>query len=210
MITLHDGLERASKFDQLASTLQLRRYEWAFLLALDGRTSAREIGKSLGLDDTTVLTMADFFLEQQLIVARSYSLTEYTQLFDIKNGATPATTSTAVNGNGSSAPTRTGANPISFSLKRKSAAVAAPIQKTGPSLKLKPIMDFVIRQSGGGTTGQIAAYRVLLKVPRPLLQAMKIESINFIDDNFELPNQEAYHAIVDGIKSVLNVTYQAA
>ncbi len=208
MITLHDGLERASQFDELAATLQLRRYEWAFLLALDGRTSAREIGKSLGLDDTTVLTMADFFLEQQLIVARSYTLSEYTRLFNVKNEMAPA--SAAVTSNGSLAPARTGASSISFSLKRKPTTASTPAPTTGPSLKLKPIMDFVIRHSGGGTTGQIAAYRVLLKIPRPLLQAMKIESINFIDDNFELPNQEAYHAIVEGIKSVLNVTYQPA
>lgn len=201
-MTIEDIFERVSDFESKAASLQLRRYEWDFLHALDGCKSVREIGKSLGLDEAHLERLVAYFEAGELIEARTLTLAEYRKVLTFastpsknQNGQSPALSAGSTTG--------TAARSISFSLKRSVPAAS----RSNKPMQLKPILDFVTQHAGGGTAGQIAAYRVLLKIPKTLLQTMKIESLSFVDENYLLPSEEAYKAVLEGVTSVLGVSY---
>jgi hypothetical protein len=74
-------------------------------------------------------------------------------------------------------------------------------------LRLKPLIDFIIKQAGGGTAGQLAVYHVFLKVPLNLLHAAKIPSLQLIDETSEIRSPQLIRIILTAMRETLGVEY---
>lgn len=76
---------------------------------------------------------------------------------------------------------------------------------------MKPLVDFIIQQAGGNSlpklAAQLAVYRVFRRVPRDLILANNIRTLNITDESFEVQSRELYDAIVDAIESTFGVKY---
>ena len=58
MLKPFDSLERAVDFDDRANDMQLRPWQWEFLLAADGRTPLRDLAQLCGIDFETAAELA--------------------------------------------------------------------------------------------------------------------------------------------------------
>jgi CheY-like chemotaxis protein len=74
-------------------------------------------------------------------------------------------------------------------------------------MRLKPLIDFIAKQAGGGTAGQLAVYHVFLKVPLNLLHAAKIRSLQLVDETFEVNSPHLIRIILATVRETLGVEY---
>jgi len=86
----------------------------------------------------------------------------------------------------------------------------AMAKATSGGLRLKPLIDFIVKQAGGGTTGQLAVYRVFLKVPLDLLHRAKIRSFQLVDETFEIHSPQLAQIILAAVRETLGVEYVPA
>jgi hypothetical protein len=91
-------------------------------------------------------------------------------------------------------------------------APARPVEAAMPKeppdgLRLKPLIDFIVKQAGGGTAGQLAVYHVFLKVPLNLLHAAKIPSLQLIDETSEIRSPQLIQIILAAVRETLGVEH---
>lgn len=100
---------------------------------------------------------------------------------------------------------------LAFSLKPGTSMPHIAVGITG--YKLKPLFDFIIDQAGGDAlpkvAAQLAVYRVFRRVPRELVLADNINSLNIADPTIEVHNKELYDAIVRAIEATFGVKYDS-
>ncbi len=85
-----------------------------------------------------------------------------------------------------------------------------PPTPPAPRFRLGAVVDYITRQSGGGTLGQLATYRVLLQVPAELLRESGIRSFAFDGSSeIEIKNPELQLALVAAVERTLNVQVPA-
>jgi hypothetical protein len=98
---------------------------------------------------------------------------------------------------------------VSFS-PEFSAEVSEPAGERPPGLHLKSVINFIVQHAGGGTVGQLAVYRVFLRVPAPLLQAANIRSLKMVDESLTLHSPELIAAVLRAVRETLHVEYEPA
>jgi hypothetical protein len=100
---------------------------------------------------------------------------------------------------------------LAFSLRPGAAAPHIAVGITG--YKLKPLFDFIIDKAGGDAlpkvAAQLAVYRVFRRVPRELVLADNIHSLNIADPTIEVHNKELYDAIIRAIEATFGVKYDS-
>ncbi len=74
-------------------------------------------------------------------------------------------------------------------------------------LRLRELLDFVIQHAGGGTKGQLAVYRIFLKVPTTLLRDSGIRSLNVVTSDLEISDPTLRSAILAAVEEVLGEPY---
>jgi hypothetical protein len=122
------------------------------------------------------------------------------------NGSTAATSSQVIRATIKPPPPR-----LAFSLRPGSALPHIAVGITG--YKLKPLFDFIIDKAGGDAlpkvAAQLAVYRVFRRVPRELVLADNIHSLNIADPTIEVHNKELYDAIIRAIEATFGVKYDS-
>ncbi|HXB03071.1 MAG TPA: hypothetical protein VNV15_09680 [Opitutaceae bacterium] len=88
-------------------------------------------------------------------------------------------------------------------------APATPVmaEAAAGGLRLKPLIDFIVKQAGGGTAGQLAVYHVFLKVPLNLLHTAKIRSLQLVDETVEIHSPHLTRVILNAVRETLGVEY---
>ncbi len=208
---------------------RLRPYEWEFYLWLDGRRTVQEIGEARKLAVEWTTATVERLRELDLIRVVEISLEDFYERFAGDHPAPPPV---------ASAPPAPGSNGarLSASLRRGEPGLAAraaasrsalapvpgPMVRTAPArvveavapaaatpeFRLKPLLDFIISQAGGGTVGQLAAYRVFLKVPNELLVQSGIRSLNLVSADFVIQNHALATSLLAAVEEVLGKPYQ--
>ncbi|MBW8781541.1 MAG: hypothetical protein JF599_06610 [Verrucomicrobia bacterium] len=85
-----------------------------------------------------------------------------------------------------------------------------PAEERPPGLHLKSVINFIVQHAGGGTVGQLAVYRVFLRVPAALLQAANIRSLKMVDESLTLHSPELIAAVLRAVRETLHVEYEPA
>ena len=93
----------------------------------------------------------------------------------------------------------------STALSRNELAIGFSLTRN--KFRLKPVIDFIVQQAGGGTVGQLAVYRVFLKIPTQLLQAAKVESLNLVTDDVEIDHPPFREAVLNSVTETLGVSF---
>jgi hypothetical protein len=103
---------------------------------------------------------------------------------------------------------------LEFVLGTNPAAIApappaepALAETSSGGMRLKPLIDFIAKQAGGGTAGQLAVYHVFLKVPLNLLHAAKLPSLQLVDETFEIHSPPLTRVILNAVRETLGVEY---
>jgi hypothetical protein len=78
----------------------------------------------------------------------------------------------------------------------------------GAGFALRPLINFIIQQAGGGTMGQLAVYRVFCQVPNELLLKSRITSLNLVGDNFVVQDATLKNRLLEATRTVLGVEFR--
>lgn len=188
---------------QLPETLRLRDREWTVLLSLDGNQSVEQTLKKFGMKGPELKQMLEKFRREDLIEDAQISYAEF-----VRRQESAKKNETLTNAAPRSVPQfKPLPVPASASPVRAEIPPAAPKTVDRPEserkLNLKAVMDFIIRQAGGDpNAGQLAVYRVFMRVDTKLLRRNGISSLRFQDDRL-VSDPELEAAIADSIQSAL-------
>lgn len=235
----HEVYERNPEYTGREEQFRLRPHEWEFYLRLDGRRTVQEIGDARKLELQWLVPTVQRLLDLKLIRAVEIDMEEFYKRFVREERAEPAAapvaaataaTVTPAPIAGASAAPVVETRRLCFSLRRSDGATSRPARLTEPAaaaprngpmpipalaptveeFHLKPLLDFIISQSGGSTVGQLAAYRVFLKVPNDLLRQAGIRSLNLVDADFTIRDPILTQSLLAAVEEVLGKPYVAA
>ena len=222
--------ERCPDLPARAGDTRLRPYEWHFLMALDGRKTVEEIVRALRLDDARVPSLIHRLCERKLMEIPELTWEEFTARHPGAAAALHPPAPDAIPPEPSSPQDETGAPPpvaVAFAITRATPptarpAVPAPAAGTDiaaddtadalsggdePPLNLKQLIDYVTQHAGGGLRGKLAVYRLFLRVPNEQIRAAGIDSLNFVDDRFEIGDSAMRNAILEAVLAVTGRPY---
>jgi len=152
--------------------------------------------------------------ERLLVLAGEFELWQKT----VTGAITCATAHIGVQGSTTAPSAINQTEVLEFELGPTSPGAVAPTTPTDPvmartasgGLRLKPLIDFIAKQAGGGTVGQLAVYRVFLQIPLHLLHVAKIRSFQLVDDTFEIHSPALTRVILAAVRETLGVEYRPA
>ncbi len=93
---------------------------------------------------------------------------------------------------------------VNFTLRKRLKLPAAPAKEPGP-LKLGRLVQLVRERAGGGSLGQLAVYRIFLKIPQELLQSAGIEQLDLDATDLEIGHPQLADALRDKACELLGV-----
>jgi hypothetical protein len=73
-------------------------------------------------------------------------------------------------------------------------------------LRLGALIEFIVRQAASNTEGQLAAYRIFLRVPPDLLKRNGIVSLSLVEDSTVVTDPELQTALLSAAESILGTT----
>ena len=202
--------QRRSGFEENVKDLRLRKSIWDLAFAFDGIRSLAEVRQCCGLDEPAFERAMRALLQLNLIEERLLTLSEYQESSALKqNGAVtptvdpPAPITARIGRNGGGIRRKIQAGTPRFDTASVELQPQAP--ETPKPFRLKPAIDFIMVQSGGGTLGQLAVYRVFMRVPADLMKRAKIHSLSLVDETVEITDLELQHAIMRAINQTMGV-----
>lgn len=217
--------ERCPDLPDRAGGTRLRPYEWHFLMALDGRKTVEEIVRALRLDDARVPGLIHRLCERKLMEIPELTWEEFAArhpgaaaaLHPPGPDAAPFEPSSPQGETAAVAFATTRATPATprTAVPSPAADPEAAITDTAdtfqdvvePPLNLKQLIDYVTQHAGGGLRGKLAVYRLFLRVPNEQIRAAGIDSLNFVDDRFEIADPDMRNAILEAVLAVTGRPY---
>ena len=222
--------ERCPDLPARAGDTRLRPYEWHFLMALDGRKTVEEIVRAMRLDDARVPSLIHRLCERQLMEIPELTWEEFSVRHPGAAAALHPPAPDAISPEPSSPQNETGVPTpaaVAFAITRATpptprspvpppaadtevaAADTADALPDGaePPLNLKQLIDYVTQHAGGGLRGKLAVYRLFLRVPNEQIRAAGIDSLNFVDDRFEIGDPAMRDAILGAVLAVTGRPY---
>ncbi|HWZ94974.1 MAG TPA: hypothetical protein VNW30_07250 [Opitutaceae bacterium] len=213
-------------FREKGRHVRLNAGEWKMLLELDGEKPFRAVCaqfaieaeampglltrfKRLGLVVESRLNLDEFLkqrglseLPASIVTAPSAETLDAVEIIEVVIGGSGPTTAPVAMNQTEVMEFTLGANP-------SAAAPADPPmdEVSSDGLRLKPLIDFIVKHAGGGTVGQLAVYRVFLKVPLNLLHGAKIRSLQLVDETFEIHSPPLAQIILAAVRETLGVEY---
>jgi hypothetical protein len=181
--------QRTAAYERDAAKIRLHAPEWKLLLAYDGQRTLAETALSAGASFAEALALTDKFLARGWIAEQPITLDQYLT----RTGATD------LSGIGAAVP------PAVVLHAPKTAAtppVASPRPERGP-MRLSAVVDFIISHADNALLGQLAVYRVFLRVPHELLQADDIVSVNLANDTSLVRNGALQQAIAEAVYEIV-------
>ena len=70
-------------------------------------------------------------------------------------------------------------------------------------MRLSAVVDYIISQADNAMLGQLAAYRVFLRVPHELLLAEEIVSVNLANDSSVVRNETLQEAVAEAVREIV-------
>ena len=194
---------------------KLRPHEWDLYLRLDGLRTLQEIGAACKLDLLWIVSDIERLQQLNLVRVVELDLEEYQQRF-VKSREMIPTVPTAPSAASAAKPAGPAEGKrVSFSLRRGETTASPPAPAAPPPApakpaqehRLKPLLDFITAHSGGRTVGQLAAYRVFLKVPNDLLRQAGIKSLNLVSEDFAVHDVHLWRVLLNAVEEVLGKRY---
>jgi hypothetical protein len=175
-------------YERDSGKIRLHAPEWKLLLAFDGQRALAEVALSADASFAAALPLTEKFLARGWIEEQPITLDQYLK-------RTGAAELSGINA----------AVPPAVILHAPASASAAP----GPAgtsrgpMRLSAVVDYIISRADNALLGQLAAYRVFLRVPHDLLQAEDIVSVNLANDTSLIRTVALQQAIAEAVHEVI-------
>jgi hypothetical protein len=185
--------KRTDAYERDAGRIRLHAPEWKLLLAYDGQRSLAEVALSADASFAEALPLTEKFLARGWIAEQPISLDQYLK----RSGAVDLTHIGA-------------AVPPAVVLYAPKGAVATPVTPpplTKPArgpMRLSAVVDYILSYADNALLGQLAAYRVFLRVPHELLQAEDIVSVSLSNDTSLIRGEALQKSIAEAVHEVIH------
>jgi hypothetical protein len=191
---------------QLPATMKLANLEWRFLLCTDGKTTAGQIQRRLGISDAEREQVIARLLDSNLLTEVTLTIEDYAKTtVDTPSTSTePQTFAEYLNTSAAASSEKSPATEKAPAAE-KSAPTFSPLQKptnTARAMSLRSVIQFILNQNSDPTTGHLATYQVFMGINTQLLKRNGITSLRFQDDRL-ITDPELQTAIAENIKKVL-------
>jgi hypothetical protein len=210
--------QTAVDFGQRAKEFQLPVEVWtvaAEIAESDSTLSVDDLENLTGLSPTGIREAINYLLSENLVLSHTVSWQEFsdarakTPLSErrpaAKRESTPRSPSQIQQGVESSL----GNNPSVSAIANSKTPEATPLVwadiATAGGYRLKTIMEKIGILRGGGVEGDFLVYQVFVRVPYQLLHKEGIRSLDLVNNNTMIQNEELYLAIVKATKEVTGV-----
>lgn len=201
--------QRRPAFEENVKDLRLRKSIWDLAFAFDGIRSLAEVRQCSGLDEPAFERAMRALLQLNLIEERLLTLSEYQESSALKSNAAAFTSKSDEPALITARIGRNGGRPRRMVQADSPRFDTASVQLQSPEapkpFRLKPAIDFIVVQSGGGTLGQLAVYRVFMRVPTDLMKRANIHSLSLVDETVEITDPELQQAIMRAINQTMGV-----
>lgn len=163
--------------------LRLPLLEWDILSAIDGQQSLLEISHQIKVEATETQATVEQLLFHNLIEEKRLSFDEY----QLRGKQSPATMETST---------------PAYSLDLPPVPSSTPIR----SLSVSAVINFIIHQAPSDREGQIAVYRVFLRIPPELLKKNQISSLSMVNDQTTVEDLELQDALTNAVAETLQLS----
>ena len=209
----NEYLYRPAPTEKPDPSLRLSPLEWRLMTAVDGFTSLAEIARSWDLNPDALAAVADKLKIAGLLVCADYTFAEYQAALQ-SNQATPPVAEPAARKYSASLKRRGPTGVVAAAPAASALPASEPVSSVmgsperGPGFQLRPLINFIIQQAGGGTMGQLAVYRVFCQVPNELLLKSRITSLNLVGDSFVIQDVVLKTRLLEATRTVLGVDFR--
>lgn len=184
---------------ELLPSLRFPLMEWRVFhsLGTPQTSSARVATQSLGLPPEALAAILDRLIGAGLLHVPDFDYDEFKDRLPETRRITPEVSTATV----TPEEQRTS---VSFTLKKRTKPATPP----SPALNLGSLVQVVREKSGGGSIGQLAVYRMFLKVPQETLQSAGLEQLDLDSTNLEITDPQLSRILREKACEVLNVQPQ--
>jgi len=181
--------------EEMKPQLHLRHCEWDILLSIDGKESLSDITHQLNLNPDEVQPVIEQLLAYEIIEEQTLSYEEYLRI----SGRAERTPEP------SQAPTGPSTRPT-VNLPPLPTGSNTPKPTMAPaarSLSVSALINFIVSKAPSATEGQIAVYRVFLRVPPEQLKKNNISSLSLVDDQTTVNDPELQASLASAVEQML-------
>jgi len=211
--------KRTAAYESQTREIRLHAPQWKLLLAFDGQRSLAEVALNAEVSFADALPLTQKFLDQSWIEEQPITLEQYlkrTGARDVSGAGAAVPPATVLHEPSKAAAAATPSPPVEepappplpISTPTAKAAeptpvtVNAPVIKSGRTMRLSAVVDFITSLVGNIAIGQILVYRVFLRVPPELLLAEDIASVYLVNDTSLIMGDKLQRAIADAVDAV--------
>ena len=189
------------------STLRFALMEWRVFEAISDPSlavTARTFAQQLGLSPEAMSAILERLASAGLIHVPEVSYREF-KARDSRSGSQP--TVPEPRSPVSSPAAAEQQTSVSFTLRKRTRTPASTPNgsRSNASLKLGALLQVVRERAGGGSIGQLAVYRMFLKVPEDLLQAAGFDHLDLDTADMEVTDTRLAAALCETASEILNL-----
>lgn len=195
--------QTTAQAEQFVQTAGLRAVEWKLLISIAQMKgfTVRQIARELSIGEEASEKGIRRLLELSLIHDPEITWNHFATLFpSLVPQPEPVLPK---NGSAEMAPVR-------LTIKRAVHPNAQRNASSAEPLRLKPILDFIRQRSGGGSLGQMAVYRVFLKISPELLKRSGMDTVNLDDDILVVEDPALTIELLQAVREVVGEAYNGS
>ncbi|MCE0497010.1 MAG: hypothetical protein LV481_03575 [Methylacidiphilales bacterium] len=179
--------KRTAAYERDSDKIRLHAPEWKLLLAFDGQRTLAEVALSAEASFAEALPLTEKFLARDWVAEQPITLDQYLK----RTGASE------LSGISAAVPPA-----VVIHAPEITSTPETPLPQRG-AMRLSAVVDFIISHADNSLLGQLAAYRVFLRVPHELLQTEDIVSINLANDSSLIRNVALQQAITEAVHEIV-------
>ncbi|MFQ3669936.1 MAG: hypothetical protein SNJ84_00600 [Verrucomicrobiia bacterium] len=191
-------------------TVRLRNIEWSILFTLNEERTVHDLARLLSITVDRALKAINHLIELELIEEAEISYDQYMRNSGQGAAAEELSSMAEFLAQGRATDEQIQAKPPpprSFQLPPLPGTQTrspSPDPEPAPrSLRLGALIEFIVQQAPSQTEGQLAAYRIFLRVPPDLLKRNGIVSLSLLEDSTLVNDPELQTALLSATESIL-------
>jgi hypothetical protein len=192
--------------------LQLRNIEWSILFTLNSERTIHDLARLLTITVDRAAKAIEHLHELGLVEEAEISYDQYMRNSGQGVAAEEISTMSEFLAQGRATEAELQAPPTArpgqrpMTLPPLPGSEPRPASPTAPTLRLGALIEFIVRQAASNTEGQLAAYRIFLRVPPDLLKRNGIVSLSLVEDSTVVTDPELQTALLSAAESILGTT----
>jgi len=181
----YSAFEATAESQELMQSVRLHAVEWGTFFSCNGARTLKDLAERFEVSEEQMQGVLNRLLEAGMVVESKLSLQDYLA----RQGRA-----------------RTQQEPMALQAFLEGADRVPSEEAPRPrKLRLGALIEFVVGHSPSRTEGQLAVYRVFLRVPPDLLKRNGIKSLSLVDNQTEVEDAELIEALEFAVKEAVGL-----